>query len=96
MPLSETMLSECKDVIFNESNLPESVKEPVHQAIKHMINLEYSHKDFLSREIAREGVRINPLAALITIHGGDDKPFIDWFMTYEMPAEGAAAPAWGG
>ncbi len=96
MALSETMLKDCKNVIYNESKLPDNLKEPVYLAINHMIMLEYGYEDFLSREAAGEGVRINPLASLITIHGGDDKAFIDWFMTYEIPAEGENSPAWEG
>ena len=94
--LNPTMLAECKDIIFNKSNLPETVKEPVHQAISNLILLEYGHKDFLSRELVGEEVRGNVATAIITAHGGDHKPLIDWFMQYESPAEGTEAPAWEG
>lgn len=92
MALSEQMLSECKDVIFNKSKLLESVKEPIHQAISHLMVLEHGYKDFLSREIAGEGTRGNILSNLIADHGGDPEPFIEFFNGYEYGTSGV----WGG
>ena len=91
--LNPQMLAEAKDIIFNKSNLPESVKEPVHIAIKNIMALENTYNDFLSREIAGEGTRGNILFDLVTVHGGDSQTLIDWFMSYETAD--SASPAWG-
>ena len=86
--LNPEMLAEAKDIIYNKSDLPESVKEPVHIAIKSIMALENTYKDFLSREIAGEGTRGNVLFNLISDHGGDNKSFVDFFMRYETSAKG--------
>lgn len=97
--LNPVMLAECKDIIFNQSKLPESVKEPVHMAINHLIVLEHGYKDFLSRELVGEGTRAGVASMLITDHGGDDTALIDWFMGYENATEeqkaAGTAAVWG-
>lgn len=81
--LNEQMLKEFKDVIFLNSNLPESVKEPIHVAVKVIVSLEYAYGDFLSREICGTNSRANVIRELITIHGGSVHSFDEWFLRYE-------------
>lgn len=83
MSLNPKMLEECKDIIFNKSELPESVKEPVHMAVHNLIVLEYSYKDFLSREVCGTEVRAEPIRMLINMHGGNTDNFNTWFSGYE-------------
>lgn len=85
MALNPKMLEECKDIIFNKSELPESVKEPVHLAVKNLIVLEYGYKDFLSREMCGEFIRGNSISTLIQLHGGNEAVFDEWFSKYEEP-----------
>lgn len=85
MALNEEMLEGAKDVIYNNCGLPDSVKEPIHLAIKCLFAFEYSYKDFLSREVCGETTRANPILLLIEIHGGDPEPFLKWFLKYENP-----------
>jgi len=83
MPLNPKMLKECKDIIFNKSELPETVKEPMHLAVKNLIVLEYSYEDFLSREKVGEGMRADVIRMLIDQHGGNPSEFNEWFAVYE-------------
>lgn len=84
MALNATMLSECKEVIYNKCNLPDSVKEPIHLATKALFALEYSYEDFLSREMAGEIDRFGPIELLISLHGGDIILFREWYEKYEV------------
>lgn len=96
--LNQTMLEEFKDVIFNKSNLPETVKEPIHIAVKVMVSLEYSYEDFLSREISGTNKRADVIRDLILLHGGDITEFNNWFKQYEGSAEEKSAETlsvWG-
>lgn len=81
--LNQEMLQGLKEVIFEKSKLPETVKEPVHIAVKTIVTLEYGYGDFLSREISGEGVRGDAIRVLITLHGGDVSEFNTWFQQYE-------------
>jgi uncharacterized membrane protein len=84
MPLNPKMLEECKDIIFNKSELPESVKEPVHMAVHNLIVLEYSYVDFLSREVCYTDYRADPIRSIIEVHGGKIDNFNTWFEGYEI------------
>ena len=92
MNLNPVMLEEAKDVIYNECGLPESNKEPVHLAIKNLFMLEFAYKDFLSREMAGEVARVEPILDIIRRCDGNAAPFLEWFMGYEKP-EGSKAVA---
>lgn len=83
MPLNQQMLQGCKDIIYNKSKLPESVKEPVHIAVTTIISLEYSYRDFLSREVCGANRRADSIRVLINLHGGDVTEFDNWFEYYE-------------
>lgn len=85
MHLNAKMLNEAKDVIYNHSGLPDSVKEPVHIATKILFSLEFAYEDFLSREICGEVRRANPIISMIDVHGGDSSAFKAWFVRYEKP-----------
>lgn len=90
MPLNPEMLSGCKDIIYNQSKLPESVKEPIHIATKVIMTLENSYEDFLSREICGEMTRAEPVLSMIKLHGGDPEPLQYWLSNYETQKS-----AWG-
>jgi hypothetical protein len=83
MSLNPKMLKECKDVIYLNSNLPESVVEPVHAVVKTIIAMEYSYEDFLSRELCGTNTRANVIRELILAHGGSIHSFDEWFLRYE-------------
>lgn len=96
--LNQTMLEEFKDVIFNKSSLPETVKEPIHIAVKVIVSLEYSYEDFLSREVSGSNKRADVIRDLILLHGGDITEFNDWFKQYEGSVEEKTAgtlSVWG-
>lgn len=97
--LYQTMLEEFKDIIFNKSGLPDTVKEPVHVAVKVIVSLEYSYEDFLSREISGTNKRADIIRDLILLHGGDITEFDAWFEQYEGTTENAKSSgslaAWG-
>lgn len=94
MSLNTEMLSGCKEVIYNQSKLPESVKEPIHLATKVIISLENSYEDFLSRELCGEMTRANPIVSMIELHGGDPTALLKWLSGYET-AEVGTRSAWG-
>jgi hypothetical protein len=96
MALNPTMLEELKNIIYNESKLPESVKDPIHITVKVLASLEYSYEDFLSRQKVGETVRANIVRELIDSHGGDSAAFTKWFDGYELgDSQTGLRSAWG-